>query len=109
MPQVFWRGAEGRTYEFQLDPIGSAYVDRPGIFVFCKADDAGGWTAIYIGDTESFSGTLTPEFEDHPAWECIGGAGPTHVGTLHWPGTSTSRRIAVEDLIAGIRPPCNAT
>jgi hypothetical protein len=107
MLQAFWRGAEGRMYEFLLDPLGSPYLDRPGIFVFCKSDGAGGWYPIFVGETESFARTLTPEFENDAAWECIGAADPTHVGTLHWPGSPSDRRTAANDLIGGIKPLCN--
>jgi hypothetical protein len=107
MPKAIWRGANGQTYEFQLDPIGSAYGLIRAIFVFCKADKTSGWFPIFVGTTEDLAGTLTPEFQNDPAWKCISAARPTHVGTLRWTGSPSDLRLAADDLIAGIQPPCN--
>ena len=104
---VIWTGISGVRYEFQVDPIGTGYKDRPGVYVFCRLGALGFWDAIYIGETESFERRLWADLVRHHQWDSIRSAGATHIGTLHAPG-GLSARLAIEaDLRHSNPTPCN--
>ena len=101
---ILWSGQRTR-YEFQLHPIGTAYFDKPGVYIFCKAGPDGTWYAIYVGETNSFKVRLTDNLANHHRWQCILAAGATHICTRHVPRYS---RVAIEtDLRNSLNPPCN--
>jgi hypothetical protein len=33
---IYWNGASGTRYEFQLDTIGVIYRSIPGVYIFCR-------------------------------------------------------------------------
>lgn len=68
---VIWRGARGRTYDFNIHVIGTAYYDLPGVYIFCDALGGGRWRALYIGETSSFARRLTSELHLHHCWKRI--------------------------------------
>jgi hypothetical protein len=104
---VVWSGQSTRRYEFQLHPIGAAYFDKPGVYIFCKAFADGKWYAVYVGETDSFKQRLTDNLYGHHRWQCIQAAGATHICTLHVTGSVLSRMSIETDLRASLNPPCN--
>ncbi|GAB2186578.1 hypothetical protein LAB1_38870 [Roseibium sp. LAB1] len=101
------RGYSGQTYEFQIDPIGTAYHFRSGVYMFIKRAMNGKWDIIYIGETENFDRRLKTELESHHRWECIRTAGATHISTMHVPGALIIRETIETDLRNFYDPPCN--
>lgn len=106
-PIITWRGRSGRQYHFQLDPIGTAYRERPGVYIACKIAANGRWDAVYIGETESFGRRLSRELRLHHKWQSIRAAGATHFCTLHVPDGLALREGIETDLRQQIRTPCN--
>jgi hypothetical protein len=108
---VAWTGGRtGATYETYNDPIGSIYIARPGVYIFCKTFYSGllsGWYAIYVGETDDFQRRLTNELSSHHRWDCIRTAGATHICSLHVPHGQAERLRIETDLRHGLNPPCN--
>jgi len=84
-PMLKATGISGRSYDLQLHPIRTDYLDRSGVYIFVKRAANGGWDAIYIGETGSFKRRLSDELTLHHQWQGIIAHGATHIGTLHVP------------------------
>ncbi len=104
---VYWTGASGQQYQFQLDPIGTDYKERPGVYIFCKAASNGNFDACYIGETENLRSRLSGGLLAHHRVDSIRAAGATHICTLHVPGPLALREGIETDLRRAIRTPCN--
>lgn len=104
---VIWKGISGTTYEFQLHPIGTAYFPKPGVYIFCRDIGRGSFSALYIGETESFKRRLTDELEAHHSLDAVRRHGATHICTLHVTGNLTDRLSIETDLRHALNPPCN--
>jgi hypothetical protein len=104
---VQWCGASGTFYEFQLDPIGSTYHVRGGVYIFCKLAQNGNWDAVYIGETGNFNRRLSTDLATHHKLGCINKHGATHICTLHVPGELALREGIETDLRRQIWTPCN--
>ena len=107
--RVIWRGASGQRYDFWLDPIGSTYQARPGVYIFCREANPGSWNPVYVGETDDFSRRLTEDLTLHHQWKSIWSAGATHICTLHVPADyAGTMRVKIEtDLRHSLLPPCN--
>jgi len=101
------RGQSGRTYEFQIDQIGTGYHSRPGVYIFMHKAPNGKWDVDYIGQTRDFDRRLNTELRLHHRWQSICTARSTHIGTLHVPNDPKLRLTIETDLIRGYEPPCN--
>ena len=106
-PTLTAKGAGGRQYELQLHPIGTAYFDRSGVYIFVKRAANGAWDAVYIGETGSFKRRLTDELQLHHQWPGFITHGATHIATLHVPGGLAPREGIETDLRGAIQTPCN--
>ena len=104
---VNWRGASGTSYAFELDPIGSAYHSRSGVYIFAKPDGPGTWRAGYVGMTDDFDQRLNAGLQHHHAWPSIRGFGATHICTLAVEGGEAARLRIETDLRHGLNCPCN--
>ncbi|WEX10312.1 hypothetical protein [Chelativorans sp. AA-79] len=104
---VRWTGKSGHSYDFHLDPIGTPFKDRPGVYIACKLARNGNWDAIYIGETESFQQRLSVNLLTHHKWASMIAAGATHFCTLHVPGVLWVREGIETDLRRNIPTPCN--
>jgi len=103
---VFWFGASGTRYEFELNPLGVAYHPRPGVYIFCRPLGQGQWDPIYIGETDNFARRIANELSAHHRWQCIRAAWATHICTLHVPNATERLRIEA-DLRHHLIPHCN--
>jgi hypothetical protein len=104
---INWQGISGTVYQFQLHPVGTPYLARSGVYIFCKLAPNGNWDAVYIGETDNFNRRLTEQFTLHHRWSCIRAAGATHICTLHVPGDLALREGIETDLRRLIQAPCN--
>lgn len=105
-PTVNWRGLV-RTYGFQLHLLGVTYLERPGVYIFCRQALNGHWDPGYVGETDNFWRRLTSELTLHHRWQSVRTFGATHICTLHVPGDK-SLRLAIEtDLRQSLNPSCN--
>jgi hypothetical protein len=99
--------ARGVTHTFEIDPIGTIYKNRPGVYAFVRRLPDGSWDVIYIGETESFYSRLSQGLTAHHQWESIARAGATHIATMHVPGGLRIRERIETDLRHAIPTPCN--
>ena len=105
--KVTWHGKSGTGYTYNVYGLGPGWNDVPGNYIFAKTistKDGRKWTAIYIGETESFKKRLGGH---HEKWERALRYGMTHVHA-HTGSTSKDVRMREEaDLLAIRNPPCN--
>jgi hypothetical protein len=109
-PQIVpinWPSASGKSYGFQLHPIGTIYQPKAGVYIFCKLRPDGLWGAVYVGETDNFWRRLTDQLRLHHRWESIRSAGATHISTLHVVSDNTARLNIETDLRRHLNPPCN--
>jgi len=100
---VIWT-VGGRTYEFQLHPIGTVYLPVPGLYIFCRLAANGRWDPLYVGETSNMQDRLT---QSHHHWDRVIAAGATHICTLRVVGDS-SLRLNLETLFRmHLNPPIN--
>jgi hypothetical protein len=105
---IFWTGASGTRYEFQLAALGTIdYFDIEGVYIFCKAAGSSNYSAIYVGETDSFKRRLKDEIERHHALPTIRNHGATHISTLVVRGDRAYRLYVETDLRNALNPPCN--
>ena len=95
---IFFAGRTGWSYAFQLNPIGTRYKKRPGVYVFCHCLPNGDWMADYIGETGDFDKRLSKWSELEPEFDSHLVSGATHIGTLHVPEMEVLRLVIASDL-----------
>jgi hypothetical protein len=104
---VTCKGASGKSYTFDVDPIGGAYEAKPGVYIFSKLADDGKWAAVFVGSTLDLNATLKTYLKIHPKLECLQSEGSTHIGTLLVTGGDIERDRIVDDLKVFLGAPCN--
>ncbi len=104
---IYWTGASGTRYEFQLDRVGTVYRPIQGVYIFSSEAFAGSHSAIYVGETDSFYRRLSDELQGHHALQAIGLHGATHISTLYVAGDRANRLYIETDLRTALKPPCN--
>lgn len=102
--KVTWTGASGTQYVYSVYSLNTNWNDVPGNYIFAR-QVTGGWTAIYIGETESFK--RRPLGPGHEAWDCARRHHMTHVHARTNTGGTAARRREETDLLANRNPPCN--
>ncbi len=99
--KCIWTGDSGTKYEYEIYAIGTDWDDVPGNYIFAKETEPTSWTALYIGETESFKDRL-PNHEKLP---CINRYGGTHIHA-HINRNSDARLKEEADLVANHKIPC---
>ena len=97
-----WTGASGKEYLYDIYPIGTNWNDEPGNYIFAGVFEPHKWTAIYIGETESFKDRLP----NHNELPCIRRNGGTHIHA-RINRDSQARLNEEADLLANNKTPCN--
>jgi hypothetical protein len=100
---VKWTGASGDVYAFELDPIGTRYQSRSGVYVLCHFGERCQLVPDYVGEADDFSRRLG-DLSAHRDWERIRASGATHICTLHVPGKAAQRVKVETDLRRAIMP-----
>jgi len=101
-PKVNWPGKSGKTYEYYVHPIGTAFVSKPGNYIYA-ASAGGKWKACYIGQTKD----LKERLADHEKEACAKRHGATHIHAHVTTGGEVVRKAEEKDLILAHQPPCN--
>jgi len=99
---VNWKGVSGKSYQYTVHALETNWNDVPGNYIFAKLD-GNRWTAIYIGETESFAKRLP----NHEKWPCVRRYGATAIHAHVNNSGTQGRRNEEQDLIALHDPPCN--
>jgi hypothetical protein len=102
MATCTWTGTSGKQYQYEVYPIDTNWNDVPGNYIFAKVNSSRRWTAIYIGETESFSDRLP----NHNQLACVRRNGGTHVHA-HTNRDTRARKAEEQDLISNHNPACN--
>jgi len=69
-----WTGASGKKYEYAIYSMSTEWNDVPGNYIFTKKTEPRKWSAVYIGQTESFKDRL-PYHDELPCIESRDGQG----------------------------------
>jgi hypothetical protein len=99
-----WTGQSGAVYSYTIYPMDTQWNDVAGNYIFCKETSPSTWSAIYVGQTDSFKNRL-PNHEKLPAAKRLGA---THIHA-HVNTDEKARLKEEQDLIAACKPPCNET
>jgi len=106
-PTINWPSFSGTHYPFELWPIGTAFRDLSGVYIFCKLAPNGNWDAVYIGETQSFQNRLTDGLAQHHQWMSIIACGASHICVMQVPGGLALREGIETDLRRHLKTPCN--
>lgn len=104
---INWPGLAGRTYTFETYPIGTAFHQLPGVYIFCKPAGNGQWNAIYVGETDNFDQRLNTALKGHQSWPSCAWHGATHLSVLIVRGDRANRLRIETELRHSLNPPCN--
>lgn len=107
LPKITWAGASGTRYELHCHPIGTNYLELPGIYIFCKLAANGYWDALYVGQCEAFCDRIGRDLRSHHKFDDVRRAGATHICTIHITGNYATRLQIETDLRQGLKPPFN--
>lgn len=99
---VVWTSRTGQTLRFQVCRFEGAWLEVPGVYLFCRRDSSGQYQPVYVGQTECFR----TRFANHHKWPAASRAGAAFVLACR---VSDSRlRLALErELIARFNPELN--
>lgn len=102
-PTINWTGRSGAQYQYWIYPIGTAFANKPGNYVFAKETSPGRWLPIYIGQSEDLGRRLANHDREPDARRL----GATHIHAHTHTGSETRRLTEERDLIEKWRPACN--
>ena len=101
-PDIHWEGQIGK-YGYWIHPIGTAFKDEPGNYMYATESRPGYWRPVYIGQTES----LRDRLADHEREWCARRNGATHIHAHVTTAGELARRTEETDLIRKWSPVCN--
>ena len=104
---INWPGLGGRFYQFETVPIGTAFNEVPGVYIFCKPASNGNWDAVYVGETDNFNERLNTALKSHQSWPSCARVGATHLSVLIIDGGKLARCALETELRHSLNPPCN--
>ena len=106
--QVAFAGRSGERYEFRIYVWDTKFKAVPGVYLVASRTVEPGRKAEY---QPLFAGTgadLSSVFKDHPRHECFQMYYANVVGVLK--EENAARRTSIlNDLLAGLAPPCNSS
>jgi len=104
MPETYeWTGKSGKVYTYIVYGLNADWNDIAGNYIYAAPSDSG-WTAAYIGQTDSFQLGL----RRHNIEDCALNNGATRIHAHANADGEAARSAEQADLIAAHRPPCNA-
>lgn len=103
------RGASGAVYEFQAYPLGTAFKELPGLYIFCSPVTNGNWRVHYVGQTHNLQNRVGTGLPTHHKIAGAKRAGATHVAVRVINGRESDRIAAESDLIQRLKPHLNDT
>ena len=98
-------GASNMKYKFSVYSFGATFEAVGGVYHISKRtlkQDSGSHAKIYIGQTAD----LSTRFDSHHKQSCFDQRNANCV-SVHLDDNEASRLSKEEDLIRGLRPPCN--
>jgi hypothetical protein len=107
VPHILWSGASGTRYRLELYPIGTAFYEKPGVYIFCNQLPNGDWRALYVGESHNMRSRLTDDLLRHDAYPGVVRLGGTHICAAVVTGTLQKRLDIETDLRRFLDPPLN--
>jgi hypothetical protein len=103
-PLVTWPGCK---QAFQLYEIGADFRPIAGVYIFCRREASGNFTALYVGETHDFKNRLSDCLRQHHALADVLRLGATHICALPMTG-GLALREGIETVLRNVLdPPCN--
>ena len=100
-----WRDKQGKTYHYEIYPLGNSLPAAPGNYILAR-EDLVGWTALYMGHGQDLHSKLE-QFPLDEGHVCAIRRGVTHIHVLlNRDGEQAQQRIE-SGLIERYRPTCN--
>lgn len=99
---INWPGQSTKEYTHTIYPVGTAFNDVGGNYIFARESSPNKWSPVYIGQTSSFK----DRFSDHHKADCVKRNGATHIH-VHQNSSENARLAEERDLIARWNPVCN--
>ncbi len=99
----------GRSYDFQVYPLGWEFVERPGLYIFCAPVAERNWNALYVGQTHDLQSRVGSGLTSHHQYLPALSAGATHIAVTLFTGREEDRLAAETSLITALDPPLNRT
>ena len=100
-----WEGKSGTKYTYEVYSLDTTWNDVPGNYIFAKRTPTG-WRPLYIGETSSLKGRLTP-LTSHEKYACAKRLGMTHIHAHTSSLVQHVRRAEEKDLVDRFTPACN--
>ena len=100
---IKWTGKSGRSYTYDVYPIGTPLPSVPGNYVFATQLSNGNFRPIYAGETSD----LSERFDNHHKMLCIKQNGATHITVHAHNDGKLARQTEENDIKAHHRPVCN--
>ena len=102
MATATWTGASGRSYEYEVYPVSTLFIEVPANYIFTKIVD-GRYQPLYIGQTDNLKERIT---RAHHKWACVEQQGVTHIH-VHQNAAESTRLAEEQDLLHQWHPVCN--
>jgi len=105
-----WRGLSQRLYPMEIFRPDTSFNDAPAVYIFAKFNFVGGWTALYVGETEALGRRMAEHRSQPPyKWATAQSLGATAIHAMKAPADVKLRRTIETDLIAHLSPTLNET
>ena len=98
-----WPGTSGKTYAYEVFPIGHSLKAEAGNYIYAKLNTQGLWVPLYIGETED----LDSRVATHEKRECVKRNGGTHIHAHLTPGDRSIRLNEETDIRNKFATTCN--
>jgi hypothetical protein len=106
--QVAFQGRSGKSYDFRIYAWDTKFKPVPGVYVVASRTVEPGRRAQYEPLFAGVGADLSTVLKSHPRDECFQMYYANVIGVLR--EEDESRRAAIlEDLLAALAPPCNAS
>ena len=104
-PTIAWRGISGKTYVYQIFPLGTVLWAEPGNYVWARRDpSSGNYQALYAGEAVNLKTRVTDKHERYP---CVRQHGGTHITARINRAGQQARLDEETDIRKRYQPPCN--
>ena len=98
-----WPGQSGKAYHFDIHPLDAVFKPLPGVYIYARSLEDGGWEPVYIAQTRD----LHQRLEGHVRMDDAVAHGATHLHAHYCDAGQGARCSEEQDLIHRWQPACN--
>ncbi len=102
---IEWPRANGLKFASEIYPLGTPFLEVPGIYVMCR-QVPNGWQALYLGQAANLNQRVGVGLKHHHAFAAAKARGATHICVAQV-GTAWQRDQIERELCATLRPAVN--